>query len=274
MIALLISLAATPAASPQAYDAIGDVARVFAAILKDHLKGAEPAQLSRKAIDAMIEGLDPWSRRVGPNVQKTDPEPINCLQDRGVLRLHIPRFDGAWAGRWLRDCPGLNNDLPVLIDLRGNAGGSVADALALADLFVAGGILLIEKRRGGQTFEHRARPAQVRFASLTLLIDKGTASAAEMIAAALRQRVGALVLGQTSMGKASVQRPIKLASGGYVLLSVGKLSLANGQQIDGLGLKPDDAMPKQPMRVACQSAGRVWGNQGCMPSGPPPSPGR
>ena len=274
MIALLISLAASPAASPQAYDAMGDVARVFAAILKDHIEGAEPAQLSRRAIDAMIGGLDRWSRRVDPELHDAQSAPINCLKDRGVLRLHIPRFDGAWAGRWLRDCPGLNDDLPVLIDLRGNAGGSVADALALADLFVGGGVLLIEKRRSGQVFKHRARPAQVRFASLTLLIDQGTASAAEMIAAALRHRVGALILGQTSMGKASVQRPIKLASGGYVLLSVGKLSLANGQQIDGLGLKPDRPMPKQPMRVACQTAERTWHNQGCRPSHQNSSPGR
>ena len=116
----VVLLLSAPAATPQAYDAMTDVAQVFAAILKDHLQGDAPKALAQRAIEGMLSGLDPWSRRLTPNKTNIEAKRISCLKDRGVLRLRIPRFDGEWAGRWLKECPGLNDDLPVLIDLQGN----------------------------------------------------------------------------------------------------------------------------------------------------------
>ena len=252
-----------PAATPQAYDAVTDVAQVFAAILKDHLQGDAPKALAQRAIDGMLTGLDPWSKRLEPKRPSTEAKRISCLKDRGVLRLRIPRFDGEWTGRWLKECPGLNDNLPVLIDLRGNPGGSVSDALALADLFIAGGSILTEEKRGQSLQKHSARPSIVRFASLTILVDGGTASAAEMIAAALRARGGAQILGSTTMGKATVQRALHLSDGSIVLLTTGRLRLPSGQSIDGQGLKPDAALPAAPLRSACLRAQRSWLDSQC-----------
>jgi carboxyl-terminal processing protease len=264
VIALLVALGAT-AATPQAYDAVSDVAQVFAAILKDHLQGDAAQALAERAIDGMLDGLDPWSRRLPASAKSSEAKSISCLEDRGVLRLRIPRFDGEWAGRWLKDCPGLNNDLPVLIDLRGNPGGSVGDALALADLFVAGGTIFIEEQRGQAPQNHVARKSVVRFASLTILVDGITASAAEMVAAALQARGAAEVLGTITRGKTTVQRPLHLSTGSVVLLTTGRLRLPSGQSIDGKGLRPDAALPAEPMRSACLRAGRPWSAAGCGP---------
>jgi C-terminal processing protease CtpA/Prc len=264
VIAVLVTLCA-PAATPQAYDAVSDVAQVFAAILKDHLTGDAPQALAERAIDGMLGSLDPWSRRLPASAKNGEAKTIACLEDRGVLKLRIPRFDGEWAGRWLKDCPGLNNDLPVLLDLRGNPGGSVADALALADLFIAGGPILIEEQRGQTTQSHVARQTVVRFASLTILVDGATASAAEMIAAALRARGTAEILGTITRGKTTVQRPLYLSTGSVVLLTTGRLRLPSGESIDGKGLRPDAALPVRPIRSACRRARRSWSASGCGP---------
>jgi hypothetical protein len=261
--ALLLALHAA-AATPEAYDAVSDIARVFAAVLKDHLHGAEPRTLARRAIDAMLGDLDPWTRREQrQRVAATTPM-IRCLKDRGVVRLVIPRFDGAWAGRWLRDCPALDADLPVLIDLRGNPGGSIADAMALADLFVAGGAMLVEERRGIAATTHKARPHTVRFAALAVLIDQGTGSAAELVAAVLRNRAGATLLGVKTMGKATVQRPIILSDGATVWLTSGRLRLSSGARVHGVGVSPDEALPAQPTAFLCGRAGRHWSGQTCL----------
>ena len=145
----------------------------------------------------------------------------------------------------------------------GNPGGSVADALALADLFIAGGSILIEEQRGHSPQKHSARPSIVRFASLTILVDGGTASAAEMIAAALKARGGAQILGSTTMGKATVQRSLHLSDGSIVLLTTGRLRLPSGQSIDKKGLRPDAALPAVPMRLACLRARRSWSGSQC-----------
>jgi C-terminal peptidase prc len=256
--------AVQPAATEPAYDAITDVARVFGALMKDHLHGDVPKNIARRAIDAMIADLDPWSRRIEPEANVGQAQGIRCLEDRGVVRLKIPRFDGTWAGRWLKKCPALNKNLPILIDLRGNPGGSVADALALADLFIKGGDLLVEERRDQATHIHRARPTQTRFAGLVLLVDQNTASAAEMLAAVLKLRAKAHVAGATTMGKSTVQTALHLNTGGYILLTTGRLKLPNGAEIHGVGLRPDGAVPKDPVRYACGQAGFNWLQGRCV----------
>ncbi len=247
---------------PQAYDSVSDVARVFASILKDHLQGDEPREVARRAIDGMLEGLDPWSRRIdGPKTQSKGQSFV-CLIDRGILRLTIKRFNGDGQG-WLKACPGLDKGLPVLIDLRDNPGGQVSDALGLADLFVANEDLLLEQRRSGEAIRHRAGERTVRHASLSILVNQRTASAAELIAAALQRSANAKVLGERTMGKTTVQTAVYLSTGEIVLITTGALQLPSGAIIEEKGVQPDQALPASPSEFVCEQAGRRWTTSGC-----------
>jgi len=261
VIALALMLSA-PAATPQAYDSVSDVARVFAAVLKDHLYGDTPETLSRKAIDGMLKALDPWSRRVPKSKAPTRGQAFICLRDRGVLRLTIKRFNGD-GRQWLKVCPGLNQNLPVLIDLRDNPGGSVADALGLADLFASDIDLLIEERRFGEPVRHRANAQKANYSSLVILVNSKTASAAEVIAAALQRVDRVKVLGDRTMGKVTVQTAVYLSSDDVVLITTGKLRLPDGSVLEGKGLTTDGPQPPSPSAFTCRQAGRRWTSAGC-----------
>ena len=267
LIAFAVLLAST-GATPEAYDSVSDVARVLGGVLKEHIDGDTPKALAERAIDAMLKELDPWSRRITPSATEPESKSFVCLVDRGVLRLTIRRFNGD-GRRWIKECPALDQNLPVLIDLRDNPGGEVADALGLASLFVSEVDLLVEERRSGQRTRHRASPQRVRHASLTVLVNQQTASAAELIAAALERSAGAHVLGERTMGKTTVQTAVYLSTGDVVLLTTGRLYLPDGRALEGAGLVPKQPVPTTPSAYACRLAKRTWSPDGCQRSDAP-----
>ena len=258
----LILLLSNASATPEAYDSVSDVARVFASILKDHLNGDEAREVAKRAIDGMLKGLDPWSRRISGSTAPLQGQSFVCLVDRGVLRLTIKRFNGDGQG-WLKACPGLDKGLPVLIDLRNNPGGQVSDALGLADLFVANEDLLLEERRSGDAIRHRADERIVDHASLVILVNQKTGSAAELIAAALQRSAKAKILGQQTMGKTTVQTAVYLSTGEIVLMTTGRLKLPNGEVLEEKGVRPDQELPTSPSAFACHEAGHRWTTTGC-----------
>lgn len=132
----------------------------------------------------------------------------------------------------------------VVLDLRRNPGGTVGEALAVADLFLSGGVVLGVRGRGGRALEeHRAgRGEPFEELPLVALIDKGSASAAEIVAGAIRDRGRGLVVGTRSFGKGSVQVPIEL-DGGYCLkLTVATYTTPGGRSIQAEGIEPDVAV--------------------------------
>ncbi|MFI0484855.1 S41 family peptidase [Actinomadura sp. 9N215] len=143
----------------------------------------------------------------------------------------------------------------VLLDLRGNPGGLLDEAVETASAFLSGGPVV--------TYEPRGRPAQKRTATkpgdagtpLVVLVDAGTASAAEIVAGSLRDRDRAVIIGSRTYGKGSVQEPIRLADGSVIELTVGRYRTPSGRNLDGVGIEPDvavsaDRPPKEAERRA------------------------
>ena len=259
MLALLLLLAPQPAAAePKVYDAMADVARVFAAVLSEHVKGIEPSELARRAIDGMLGGLDAHTRRIEPAAQAAN-SPLGCLVDRGVLHLTVSTFMDRRQNDWLRDCADLRAGRPLLLDLRGNTGGRIASALALADLLVGEAALFKEQRRDG-VVEHRSTARHLDVPGIVVAIDGGTASAAELLAMALRDHGRALVVGQRSRGKLTVQTPIFLSDGSVALITTGRVTPTPGA---AAGIVPDQAFPANAAAVACAHARGRWRQNRC-----------
>lgn len=130
----------------------------------------------------------------------------------------------------------------VLLDLRGNSGGLVAEAVATASVFLDGGLVATYDVHGRQQALY-ARPGGNTEVPLVVLVDGGTMSAAEMLSGALQDRGRALIMGSRTFGKGSVQMPSTLADGSVAELTVGHYRLPDGRSLDGVGLTPDVLVP-------------------------------
>ena len=128
----------------------------------------------------------------------------------------------------------------LVIDLRNNPGGLMSEALRAADLFVANGLLISRRGKKGRLQEKywAASETPWRHLELAVLIDGRTASAAEILAAALKDNKKASVVGRRSFGKGTFQELIRFSEGSVLKLTVGRYYTPSGKSLDGVGVKP------------------------------------
>ncbi|MGC0376956.1 S41 family peptidase [Streptomyces sp. SAI-229] len=126
----------------------------------------------------------------------------------------------------------------VVLDLRGNSGGLVAEAVTAASAFLDGGLVATYDVEGEQRALH-AEPGGDTTRPLVALVDGGTMSAAELLTGALQDRGRAVVVGSRTFGKGSVQMPTELPDGSVAELTVGHYRTPSGRGVDGHGLTPD-----------------------------------
>lgn len=133
----------------------------------------------------------------------------------------------------------------LVLDLRGNPGGLLSSAVESADRFLDGGIIVSTRGRNPQSNAlFRASPGdRLEAAPMVVLIDVGTASAAEVLAGALRDHQRALLLGARSFGKGSVQTVFELDNGDALKLTTARYYTPNGHSIQGAGILPDVSLP-------------------------------
>lgn len=136
----------------------------------------------------------------------------------------------------------------LIVDLRGNTGGSLIQSAKSADLFTdSGRIVMTAGRKGekvaGLVREVEAKPgAQLYDGPIVVLIDHETASGAEILAGALLHLDRAILIGETSFGKGTVQTIYQLAPGLKIKLTVAEYILDDDARVANVGLVPDLAM--------------------------------
>ncbi|MFI5547944.1 S41 family peptidase [Streptomyces sp. NPDC051815] len=126
----------------------------------------------------------------------------------------------------------------VVLDLRGNRGGLVDEAVAAASAFLDGGLVATYDVRGEQRVLNAA-PGGDTVRPLVALVDGGTMSAAELVTGALQDRGRAVAVGSRTFGKGSVQMPTALPDGSVAELTVGTYRTPAGRSLDGSGITPD-----------------------------------
>ncbi|HEV7165479.1 MAG TPA: S41 family peptidase [Gammaproteobacteria bacterium] len=129
----------------------------------------------------------------------------------------------------------------LVLDLRNNPGGLVDAAVDVSDDFLDSGIIVSAKGRAPDSnFERRATPGDLLAgALLVVLVDQGTASAAEIVAGALQDNHRALIMGVQTFGKGSVQTVIPLPQGDAIKLTTALYYTPSGKSIQALGIVPD-----------------------------------
>lgn len=130
----------------------------------------------------------------------------------------------------------------AVLDLRGNPGGLFNAAIDIADALLDGGTIVSTRGRAGVTAENRfsARPGELLpGTALVVLVDAGSASAAEVLAAALADNRRARIVGSRTFGKGSVQALLPLDNGDAIRLTTSLYYTPNGRSIQGEGILPD-----------------------------------
>ena len=157
----------------------------------------------------------------------------------GVLYIEISAFNLGTASQVRENLLQIPHEKGVIIDLRNNAGGQVIEAVDTAELFIGEGILLSYQKINSDPVIFRASNARPDRSPLVVLVNRDTASAAEILAGALQDRNRAVVVGERSQGKGTVQEFITLNDGSKLELTVAKYLTPLGRVIDGVGIEPD-----------------------------------
>ena len=142
-----------------------------------------------------------------------------------------------------------------ILDLRNNPGGLLSQAIKITDFFLDSGEIVSTK--GRKSIENRrffARKGdKVNGKPLIIIINNGSASASEIVAGALKDHKRAIILGEKTYGKGSVQSIIPLSDGGGIRLTVSKYYLPSGKSISDVGVAPDIFIEEQDQNFKANS---------------------
>ncbi len=136
------------------------------------------------------------------------------------------------------------NPVGLIFDLRDNPGGFLDQSIAVADLFLSDGIVAQERNKAGLNELFSAESGEMAEAiPLVVLVNAGSASASEIVAGALQENERAIIIGETSFGKGSVQLPHELSDGGELRVTIARWYTPDNNTIDQQGIQPDIEIP-------------------------------
>ncbi|MGB0682017.1 MAG: S41 family peptidase [Magnetovibrionaceae bacterium] len=186
------------------------------------------------------------------------PETVTAISSNGIVGFRVSSFNQETADRLAERLKAEKQRLGpdfagVVLDLRGNPGGLLRQSVKIADLFLKRGPIVSTQGRHRDSLQFYEAGGRDLAAGkpMVVLVDGRTASAAEVVAAALQDRGRAAVIGTTSFGKGTVQTVSRLPNNGELTLTWSRLVAPSGYIIHGLGVVPKVCLSgKEPLRQA------------------------
>ena len=173
---------------------------------------------------------------------------FNEAREAGIVYVKLSSFGQRSAGE-MREALRLATAADpkgLILDLRGNPGGSLFAAIDIVSQFIGDGVVMLEEDADGKRQVFTARPNGLATrVPLAVLIDKGSASASEIVAGAIKDRARGTLIGETTFGKGTVQNWNTLGGGeGGLRLTIARWLTPNGTWVHGKGIAPDIAVPR------------------------------
>ena len=169
------------------------------------------------------------------------------LDDDGYLWVRLSRFNDKTTAELLEALreQGKKAEIKgIVLDLRNNPGGLFKQSVTVSDVFLKKGAIVSMRGRGGQVLEsHNAKSAPSDVACpLVVLVNQGSASASEIVAGALQDHNRAVIVGESTFGKGSVQKIEPLGDGTAIKMTIARYYTPKGRSIQAEGIVPDIAV--------------------------------
>ncbi len=168
------------------------------------------------------------------------------LLEKNIGYVKLSQFHGNSAEEFLNSYRELEKEnrarlKGLILDVRNNPGGLLEQALAICDMFIDSGTILSVQGRSQETSkEYFARERTEVFSHpVVIMVNSGSASAAEVLAGALKDNGRAKIVGTKTFGKGSLQRVMELSTDTGIKITTAKLYTPKGKLIDGNGIEPD-----------------------------------
>ncbi len=155
-----------------------------------------------------------------------------------VAYLEIASFATGTAQDVKNSLAKLKFDDGVIIDLRNNPGGVIEEAVNVAELFIGSGVIVSYQVNGFERLFKANNPSPIKV-PVILMINRNTASSAEILAGAFQDRNRGVVVGERSYGKGSVQELVTLEDGSRIELTVALYVTPSGRVVEEVGITPD-----------------------------------
>lgn len=127
----------------------------------------------------------------------------------------------------------------LIIDLRGNTGGYLYTVTSMLEMFIDKGNVIYQMQTNDGISEYKTMTKSKKNYKVVILIDEGSASASEIMAAAMKEKYSAILVGKTTYGKGTVQATKDLSNGTMIKYTIEKWLTPSGKNIDGEGITPD-----------------------------------
>jgi carboxyl-terminal processing protease len=186
------------------------------------------------------------------------------LDDEGYLWVRLTRFNDRTTQELteaLRAQAKKSEIKGVVLDLRNNPGGLFKQSVTVSDIFLKSGGIVSMRGRGGvvlETHDAKSSPADVT-CPLVVLVNQGTASASEIVAGALQDHNRAVIVGEKTFGKGSVQKIEPLGDGTAVKMTIARYYTPKGRSIQAEGIVPDLEIPFEAPREGAEKPLRFFG---------------
>jgi carboxyl-terminal processing protease len=204
-----------------------------------------------------------WTEPLRRARLRTQPVTVRSGAGEGVAPgaavIRVESFTKGSGEQVRRAASAARGSAGILLDLRGNSGGLVVEAVNAASAFLDDGVVATYDLHGRQQALY-ADPGGDTATPLVVLVDEGTMSSAELVAGALQDRGRAVVVGRRTFGKGTVQMPRDLPDGSVAELTVGHYRTPAGRSLEGRGVDPDLDVPRG--RDAEQEGRTVLGGLG------------
>jgi carboxyl-terminal processing protease len=175
-----------------------------------------------------------------------------------VAHLTVPYFGAGSAKALQRSIAevGEKGTKKLIIDVRGNAGGTIEEAVSAADEFVSKGTITSLVGRRVEARKWDAKPGKSFDGTILVLTDRGTAGPAEVFAAAVSGSGSGRTVGLPTFGKANVQRLVLLPSGGALYMTIGHYTTPALKPIEAQGVRPDDQVDAAVLALLDEEEGK------------------
>ncbi len=165
------------------------------------------------------------------------------VEDENILYLRVSSFDKKVTSGLRKAINNRPNAKGIILDLRNNPGGLLTQAISVVDLFIDKGVIVSQKGRSSadeEKFNAKARTT-VSKVPMVVLVNGGSASASEIVSGALQDYKRAIIIGEKTFGKGSVQAilPITQDRSENIKLTIAKYYLPSGRTIQAKGITPD-----------------------------------